>query len=441
MNSIGVNNISNQSFQALSSAALPSNDCSAPEIADTVELDCPTESGSETLKATAAEPQEPSAKPQKIKLKDLPKLIAKSKKPDRELVRYAAQHPAITAAVGLGAVATCGVVGTILVGGAGNTIKEVMDLVKQAATMSTLQEKAEVYKQAGKLLGAGAVAGVAVGAAGAGGVAVFKSIEGISDVSKGIKKHDKLKTSRGARKINTGLKGALAAGTIASFGLANTRGTVGTVRAALMPALKVTTSVLNTTVGAFQLAKGIKDKNKKDIIGGALNLGVGVAAGVSMAMGGGIVATACTVFSTARTLFNGANTAIKLHKYAKEARQELKTGAPQDKSAPQDVAKDGKASPSETKTGNVAPSQAPSAQPTQTSANPQVNHTTLADYSTQITSASTPQASTASTPQASTADSPHVLSTTSQQAPSTDDLAIFNLAPSENNAAKPSNRL
>ncbi len=283
----------------------------------------------------------------KMRLRDIPKDIKEGKKADQTLIKYAVQHPkGVAAAVGVAGVVAV-TLGAALVAGAGNNFGEVVDVVKSAASMSTVKEKAEVFKQAAHLVGVQAAAGAVVGAGGLGVAAVLDGVNGTKNLVKGVKKGDKLKMARGARKMNVGFKGALAAGTVASYGIANAPGPVGAFRSGILPGLKVATAVLNTAVGSIQLAKGIKNKDKKEIIGGALNLGVGVAAGVSMAMGGGIVATACTIFTAARSGFNAINTAIKMHKYVKEARAEMKAAQAQgtqaaegrDKAAAADSAK------------------------------------------------------------------------------------------------------
>ncbi|MDO5296422.1 MAG: hypothetical protein Q4F00_07305 [bacterium] len=328
MNSINCNNPLNSLSLQTVTAERPQTGEEVPQAAgDSVEIgaDSPAAGDESSVQA----PQEFK----KMRLRDIPKDIKEGKKPDQTLVKFAVQHPkgvAIAAGIAGVAVAT---LGGALVAGAGNNLGEVIDVVKSAASMSTVKEKAEVFKQAAHLVGVQAAAGAVVGAGGLGIAAVLDGVKGTQNLVKGAKKGDKLKMARGARKMNVGFKGALAAGTVASYGIANAPGPVGAFRSGIMPGLKVATAALNTTVGAIQLAKGINTKNKKDIIGGALNLGVGVAAGVSMAMGGGIVATACTVFTAARSGFNAINNAIKLHKYAKEARAEMKGQMPDAKAA------------------------------------------------------------------------------------------------------------
>ncbi|MBQ7569159.1 hypothetical protein IJT17_10220 [bacterium] len=288
----------------------------ARDIGDSVEI---------TGEAPNSETSAPASQDFKMmRLRDLPKEMSKAKEPEKALVTYAVQHPkGVAIAAGVAGV-TVAAVGGVLVGMAGNGLSEVVDVVKGAASMSTVKEKVEVFKQAAQLVGVHATAGAMAGAAGLGVAAVLDGVEGTKNMIKGVKKGDHLKIARAARKMNVGLKGTLVAGTVASYGILNSPGPIGAFRSGIMPGLKIATATLNTAVGSLQLVKGIKNKSKKDIIGGALNLGVGIAAGVSMAMGGGIVATACTVFTAARSGFNAINTAVKLHKYAKEAKQEMK---------------------------------------------------------------------------------------------------------------------
>lgn len=285
---------------------------------DSVEINSstdPASSDSNTSKKT---------KGKEIRLRDIPKELAKGQRADKVLITYAAQHPKQALAIATVASAVAGSATAILMNSAGNSINEAIDLVKNAATMSSLKEKAEVFTSAAQLVGLHTASGAIIGAGTMAGVALAKGISGTSGVVKGVKKHDALKTARGIRKLNVATKGILAAGTVASIGLTGKSGKIGAIRKALSPALKITTSTFNTAVGTLQLAKGIKNKDKKDIIGGALNLAVGITAGASMIAGcGAVAAVACTAFSLARTGFNTVNNVIRYRKYIKEAKEAM----------------------------------------------------------------------------------------------------------------------
>ncbi len=330
MDSIRFNPVNNQA-SAMAPQQVPTREEAAQvDTADVVELNAsnsvpdegvaaPTDGAAETSDGKAAKKKGKfQPKEEWKRLKD----AVKEGHPEKALISFAVRHPKGTAiAAGVTGLAATAAVGS-LVALSGHKPSDVVEVVKDIASAGSLSDKAQAFGKIGELVGTNAVIGALVGSGGIAGVGIYTAIEGIDRISKGVKKGDPLKFSRGLRKINVGLKSGLAAGTVASYGVIGARGVIGGVRAMLSPGLKIATATLNTAVGTFQLVKGVKKKDKKDIIGGALNLGVGVAAGVSMAVGGGVVAAACTVFSLARTTFNTVKDLARMHKYYKEAKAE-----------------------------------------------------------------------------------------------------------------------
>ncbi len=310
------------------------------DTADVVELNASNSvlnGGVTALKDGTAEASEGQAAKKKGKFQPKEeckrfKDAVKEGHPEKALISFAVRHPKRAAiAVGVTGVAATAAVGSVLAL-SGHKPSDVVGAVKDIASAGNLSDKAKAFGRIGELIGANAAMGAIVGSGGIAGIGIYKAIEGIDRVAKGVKKGDPLKLSRGLRKINVGVKSSLAAGTVASYGVIGAKGVIGGMRDLLTPGLKIVTATLNTAVGTFQLVKGVKKKDKKEIIGGALNLGVGVAAGVSMAVGGGVVATACTVFSLARTTFGTVKDIIRLRKYYKEAKAE-KNGSNETKPA------------------------------------------------------------------------------------------------------------
>lgn len=237
---------------------------------------------------------------------------------EKRIVGALVRHPKATfATLGAGAVAM-GVAGVV----AGTSLGDIADVVGDMGG-SSVSDKCEFYAGAANLVGADAAAGAVVGASGIAGLGTYKSVTGVDNLKNGAKKRDLIKLGKGLRGLNTGLKKGLAAGSVVSMGFTGSAGAIGVASSVLAPGIKVASTVLNTGIGVLQLKKGIQNKDKKEILDGAISLGVGVATGVSLAIGCVPVAVACTVFGTARDCFNVANHITRISGEVKEAKAEI----------------------------------------------------------------------------------------------------------------------
>lgn len=317
MNDIGVNSVSPALVAGcgVQSGQLRGADQTTSGAAQS-QLDCHDQA---QLSDAAKAPEEHRGVGQKIK-----RAVAKGselvKQIEKNPIGFVKDHKLPVIAGAIGTVAAGAVVGSLL----NDDQLDAATSIASDLAKGTTASKASAYADIAEFLGTAATAGVFIGAAGHVVIGVTKVVKGIANIAKGLKKKDSLKVAKGMRTTIAGVRKGLTGAVIGTLNAEGGAGAIATfTKKVLMPPFRKAAAVVNIAVGAKILVDGIKNKDKKKIVQGALDLGYGVALTAAV-LGGGLPATiACKTLLTTKMVRSWK---LKIDVYKSE---ESKKNAPQ----------------------------------------------------------------------------------------------------------------
>lgn len=203
-------------------------------------------------------------------------------------------------------------------------VDDIKDLATEALTKRSIDGKIQFFSDCAKVVGHSAAVGCLIGGAAVAVAGVVQACSGLAKFGKATKDKDGYKAATGTRSLVAGTRKAMKGTVISAAGV--TGGALATTskvaRSILMPQLRKVAAGLNIGIGARNLIKGIKEKDKKSMVSGALDIGYGVATMAAVLCGGPVLSTACTALLVTRQTIALGKKAARFIKKDREVQEQ-----------------------------------------------------------------------------------------------------------------------
>ena len=239
-------------------------------------------------KAESAKEGEKTDKPKGVKAK-VKSLIDTYRMAEYSPITFFKDHAKGIA--GTAAAAGMGALAFVLAPGTEDSVSEALDIADNLTSGVGVGNQTELCENIGNLLGVSHKLTSAVGGAAVAGDGVGYIIRGVSRTAKGIKKKDELRAARGMRTTTTGVRRIAVGAAVAGLKMGGAISKAAKfIQKKVVPQFRKISAPLNLFIGGKALVKGIKNKNKTEIINGALDLAYGSAVVGVIAVGGPVAA-------------------------------------------------------------------------------------------------------------------------------------------------------
>ncbi|MBQ7529869.1 hypothetical protein IJT10_08250 [bacterium] len=175
-------------------------------------------------------------------------------------------------------------------------VDDIKDLATEALTKKSIDGKIQFFTDCAKFVGHSAAVGCLIGGAAVAIEGLVQAGGGLVKIGKATKDKEGYKAATGTRSVVAGTRKAMKGAVISAAGV--TGGALASAskvaRSVVMPQLRKVAAGLNIGIGVRNIIKGIKEKDKKSIVSGALDIGYGTATMAAVLFGGPVLSAACT---------------------------------------------------------------------------------------------------------------------------------------------------